>query len=496
MMETRSVFEQRLFYGLLALLVWLPLPLASNRPWAVALFEIWIALLGLMWLVGWQRKAVMPGAAVSSAKPMLLLLVIWLIYLALSLLPLPFAWRLALSPESAAVYSLAGVDGWAPLSVYPYEGFLYWMKSIAYALLFVLVLLLVNSKQRLVLLAYTLVLSGLFQAFFGSIMTLSGVEYGFFVPKEAYVGYATGTFVNRNHLAGYLEMTLAIGIGLMMASSSRGEKTRSWRQRLRSLISLLLSQKMVLRLMLAMMVIALVLTRSRMGNTAFFASMLVAGLICLLVFRAQSGSVREMFSRRDTRATVILLSSLMVIDLFIVGAWFGVEKVMARIEQSSTSRDADRIEVSLRTIKLWQDYPLTGSGGGSFHMVFPRYRPDTIVSSYDHAHQDYLEIAADTGILGLGLLGLMVLLSFLAALVALHRRHDPLMRGMAFASVMGISALLIHSTVDFNLQIPANAATFMVVLALGWIALNLDKRRSSNNGSGRGAGRGASSHAK
>lgn len=475
MMQT-SVFEQRLFHALLALLVWLPLPFASNRLWAEALFEISAMLLGLLWLLGWQRKAVMPGAAVSAAKPMLWLLAIWLLYLALTLLPLPLAWRLVLSPESAAMYQLAGVNGWAPLSVHPYEGFLYWMKSFSYALLFVLILLLVNSKQRLVLLAYALVLSGLFQAFYGSMMTLSGVEYGFFAKKEAYLGFATGTFVNRNHLAGYLEMILAIGIGLMMASSSTGETIKTWRQHLRSLINLLLSQKLVLRLMLAMMVIALVLTRSRMGNTAFFASMLVAGLICLWVFRVQSGSVREMFSRRETRATVILLSSLMVIDLFIVGAWFGVEKVMARIEQSSMSHDADRVEVSLNTLKLWRDYPLVGAGGGSFHVVYPRYRPGTIGAYYDHAHEDYLEIAADTGIVGLGLLGLMVLMSFVAALAALKRRRDPLMRGMAFASVMGIMALLIHSTVDFNLQIPANSATFMVVLALGWIALNLDKR--------------------
>ena len=475
MIGIRSLFEQRLFYGLLVLLVWLPLPLASNRVWAEAIFEILVVLLALMWLFGWQRKSVIPGAVFFAAKPMLWLLVMWLLYLAFMLLPLPLSLRLMLSPESAAIYKLAGVEGWASLSVYPYEGYLYLMKSVAYALLFVLVLLLVNSKQRLVLLAYTLVFSGLFQAFFGSMMTLSAVEYGFFVKKESYLEFATGTFVNRNHLAGYLEMTLAIGIGLMMASSSTGEKIRSWRQRLRSLISLLLSQKMVLRLMLAMMVIALVLTRSRMGNTAFFASMLVAGLICLLVFRAQSGSVRQMFSHNKTRATVILLSSLMVIDLFIVGTWFGVEKVMTRIEQSSTVKDAERIEVSLTTIKLWQDYPLTGAGGGSFHMVYPRYRPGTVVGNYDHVHEDYLEIAADNGIVGLGLLGMMVGASFLAALSALRRRRNPLMRGMAFASVMGIIALLIHSTVDFNLQIPANAATFMVILALGWIALNLDK---------------------
>jgi len=144
-------------------------------------------------------------------------------------------------------------------------------------LLFTLTLLLVSNKHRLVMLGYTLVFSAVFQAFYGSMMTLSGLEYGFFVEKAAYVGFATGTFVNRNHLAGYLEMASAIGIGLLMATTSNRVRVRSWRQRLRNLVNLMLSQKLLLRLMLAMMVIALVLTRSRMGNTGFFSSMLVAG---------------------------------------------------------------------------------------------------------------------------------------------------------------------------------------------------------------------------
>jgi O-antigen ligase len=472
---SHSNFEQRLFYSLLALLVWLPLPYASNRLWAEPIFEISVVLIALFYVFGWQRRWVKPGAGYSSAKPMLWLLALWLVYLGLTVLPLPISLRLSLSPESVMQYQMTGVDV-APLSLVPYVTLTYWLKSAAYSTLFALVLLLVNSKQRLVLLAYTLVLSGVFQAFFGSMMTLSGLEYLLFQKKEAYIGFATGTFVCRNHLAGYLEMTLAIGIGLLLASWSSDETIRTWKQRVRSLLRLLLSAKLLLRVMLAIMVIALVLSRSRMGNTAFFASMMIAGVIGLVMFRAQAGSVQKMFSKRETRSMVILLSSLLVIDLFIVGAWFGVEKVVARIEQSSVTHDADRVEVSQNTFKLWQDYPLVGAGGGGFHSVYPRYRPDTIGAYYDHAHQDYLEIAADTGIVGLGLLGAMVLMSLGAALLAMRRRNDPLMRGMAFASVMGIIALLIHSTVDFNLQIPANSATFMVILALGWIALSLEKQ--------------------
>ena len=75
--------------------------------------------------------------------------------------------------------------------------------------------------------------------------------------------------------------------------------------------------------------------------------------------------------------------------------------------------------------------------------------------------------ASDYGVVVTGLLMLAVLLCFISAIRAQIKRKDPLMRGIAFSCTMAVIALAIHSTVDFNLQIPANAATFMVILALG-----------------------------
>ncbi len=468
-------FEQRLFLAFLLLLVWLPLPLGSNRPWAEAIFIVWTSLLALAYLAGLHRGAMQPGAAFDGARPALWLLAAWLVWLSLQWLPMPAGLR----PPS---HGLSAEAAWAPLSLDPFATFRYWLKSLSYVALFALTLLLVNSKFRLAILGYTLIFSGLFQAFYGGVMALSGLEYGFFVKKTAYLANATGTFVNRNHLAGYLEMVLAVGIGLLLATQYQKERALSWRQHLRNLLSLMFSHKLPLRLALAIMVIALVLTRSRMGNTAFFASMLTAGLAALSIYRRQAGSVSGMLRRDDMRSAVILIASLVVIDLFIVGAWFGVEQVAERIANSSLSQDADRIDVSRGTLGLIADHPLAGTGGGSFHLAYMPYRTKEIVSYYDHAHQDYLEIAADTGLVGAGLLGLVVLTSLLAALKAFARRRDALMRGMAFASIMGTVALLIHATVDFNFQIPANAATFMTILAMGWIALHLDRQERGAHG--------------
>src|SRR5207302_1426276 len=93
------------------------------------------------------------------------------------------------------------------------------LQTLAYLLFFCLTLLLVNNKSRIKLLAQAIILGGVFQAAYGSLMTLSGLEHGIFIDQQD-VGVATGTFINRNHLAGYLEMCLATGVGLMLAELS------------------------------------------------------------------------------------------------------------------------------------------------------------------------------------------------------------------------------------------------------------------------------------
>jgi O-antigen ligase len=106
--------------------------------------------------------------------------------------------------------------------------------------------------------------------------------------------------------------------------------------------------------------------------------------------------------------------------------------------------------------------------------VFTAYRDRNLVPlTFDHAHNDYLEFLLEFGVGGLALLGAAVLGSLVAAVSVLRRRRDPLLRGCAFASLMGIGAILIHSTADFNLRIPANAALFMVLLALPWLGRGL-----------------------
>ena len=438
-----------IFVCYLILLVWAPIPLGSNRPWAWSLLALWVLALTLWWLAGWMRGKYAYNPIIHAAWPMLLCALLWLVYVWLQLLPLPIGILERLSPEAARWHIMAAAPdalAAAPLTLDRYATLEGACKSTAYIAFFALSLILLQDRDRIRWAAYILIASGVLQALYGALISLQSLG-------EA----ASGTFVNRNHYAAYLAMCLSAGIGVLIASLS-GEKSPSWGRFFRNLMQWMITPKMALRLGLVVMVIALVLTRSRMGNSSFFISLLVTGAIGLAL------------SKRATKSMVVLIVSLVAIDVFIVGTYFGTQRVVQRIAQT-TAETEDRDEVAAYAFSMWKDYPVFGSGLGSFPVVFPRYSAEGTAMSYTHAHNDYVEFAAEVGVIGLSLLGLMVLMSFAVALRAQYLRRDPLMRGVSFAAMMGILTLMIHSAVDFNLQIPANALTFMLLLALACISL-------------------------
>lgn len=367
------------------------------------------------------------------------------------------------SQASWILFVLAGVQLWVlcqwilNLTLTPYDTFMAFLRGLGYTTFFGWTLLVLTSPQKIIRIIWVVTIAAASQAVYGSFMVMTGIEYGFLLKKWAYQGLATGTFVNRNHLAGYLEMATALGIGFLLAQTTH--YSGSWRQRTRQLIKMLLSEKVILRLLLAMMVIGLVMTRSRMGNTAFFASLSITGVMALLFFK------------HKTRSTTILLSSLLIIDIAIVGTFFGVDKVAERLQNTSEQTEK-RDEVFRDTVTMWQSAPLTGTGASSFIYTFPKFKSEDIVDPnyVNNAHNDYLQFLAEFGAPATLALGSTVLFSLWTAIQAMRKRRSELHRGMGFASTMGIIAIGIHSTVDFNLQIPANAYMFVFLMALAFIA--------------------------
>lgn len=448
-------FEALLFGLFLLVLFWAPLPFGSNRPWAAALLFLLLSFLCVAWLLLCCAGAAgLPRLAWRRGRWPLLILSFVPLWIFVQTLPLPGGLVSFISPRAAFLH---GVSGPLPISLDVAATRLYLLKSLSCLCAFILVLGLVSSARRAEILLWTLVLSGVFQATYGVLMVLSGLELGFFVEKYTGHGVATGTFVNRNHLAGYLVMTLAAGTGLLVARLSESSPA-TLRQRIRDTLRLLLSRKIILRVMLALMVIALVMTRSRMGNLAFFAALGVAGVVAVYC------------GRRLSRALIVLLISLFVVDAVIVGQWFGFDKVVERLGETAPDTQ-QRLTLSARSSSILADFPLTGSGGGSFYSVFTFYKDVGSTGDYEHAHNDYLELASDLGIPALLLLGVVLVMALARAFRLQGRDHSRLQRGTGFTLVVVITWVVLHSAVDFNLQIPANSATVCALLALAFASL-------------------------
>ncbi|AOS97187.1 O-Antigen ligase [Microbulbifer aggregans] len=446
--------ERGLFYALLVLLFWLPVPLGSHRPWAWALLEVWaFALLGGWLLVNAYSPRLQD---LKPFAPLLGLFALFQVWVGLQVLPLPMGLMEAISPERAAHFLTADPQAaLGTLSLDPNQTHIGLLKGLSYWCLLFLAVALVNTPQRLKLTALVIVLTGTFQAFYGVLLALSGSETTWILgfPNST---IATGGFRYKNHFGNFLVLCLCFGIGLLIASLSR-KKAGSLREFLRGTLATLMNGKAVVRLCLAMMVIGLVMSHSRMANTAFFASLSITGVLGLLLIRKKS------------RSLTVLLASLLVIDLFIVGSWFGVEKLKNRLENTSFTQET-RDEVNRYGLALIEQHPLAGTGGGSFYSAFPSVKGPEIQTFYDLAHNDYLQFAIEFGLPAMVLLGIAVLWSLMHAFSALRERRDSLMQGMAFAAVMAIIAELIMLLTDFHLQAPATAIYFLLCLALAWQA--------------------------
>lgn len=482
--QTESGRDLAQLWALFALIVYTPLPLASDRPWALALLGLLTGSL-LLWIV--LRPGGRPvDLAWQSARIPLILLGLWMALLAMQLVPLPGAWINALDQRASNGFAIQDMSS-GTISIDPYSTRLYLAKACMLTVVFWLVVTLVNSRRRIEWMAKVIVFSGLLQALLGVALMATGTTFElFFVPMRD--GRAHGTFVSPNNFAGYLELTLAMGIGLMIAKLD-SRPAVNWRQLMHGWLALLLGEKALLRVSLIIMVVGLVASRSRMGNSAFLASLLITGVLAVIVMKYITRKTREKHTFDMTRSMIIFITSLIVLDVFIIGGVVGVEKVVQRIQNTNMETQAVQEHVNVQpmpvhsqeesveqrsraaryAIPIVRDFSMFGTGGGTFHLAFPHYQPADVQGFFDHAHNDFVEFASEVGLTGVLLLAWTVAHSVWQSVKQLLYSHDQLSRGMAFASLMGIASLSIHASVDFNFQNPANAMLFLIVLSLPYL---------------------------
>jgi O-antigen ligase len=473
--DTESgVRDTWVFWGVLALIVWAPLPIGSNRLWAGGLLICFAIFLLLGTALAWRRSATLAFQRLRLFRWPLGVFASMVMLAWLQTAVLPASWVAAISPNAAAIQAPAP---WMTLSLDVYQSRYMAALSFAYFAVFLVVLLTVRHAGRLDKLAQVLVWSGVLQTVLGAVLFSMKAEYRIFFTDVEHTRMI-GTFVYHNSLAGYLCMCLSIGVGLMLARlSGHSAPAMTWKARMVNALKFILSDKMRLRLLLIVMVIGLVLTRSRMGNTAFFAALLIVGSVAIVL------------ARKTAPKTIMLIASLIVIDVLVIGTWVGLEKVVERVQDTEVmiadggkSESIEARSWAARTaIPIVMDYPLVGTGGGSFYNLFLSYRSENYGAVFwDHAHNDFVEIATDFGLLGLGILGLLVALTLWTVIKVMARRKSALPWGIAFGVAMSVVALLVHSAVDFNLQIPANAMTMVIILAMGWLSYTLPSKASAS----------------
>jgi O-antigen ligase len=272
--------------------------------------------------------------------------------------------------------------------------------------------------------------------------------------------------VYHNQLANYLALCLSIGIGVLISQLSLKGSGYQVRHKVRDIALVLLSSKMLIRLSLIIMIIALILTRSRMGNSAFFLALAAISIFSFF------------FYHRKPKYLRLLILSFFIIDLILVGTIFGVEKVKQRLLETSLASET-RDEVVRDSIPMILEYPIFGMGGGSFYSSFSQYQAQPYSGFYDHAHNDYIQFSVELGLPITLLLGAMVLYCLFVSLKTIVKRKIPLYQGISFGCAVAIIHMLLHSTVDFSLQSPAIALVFIGILSLALISSNLKRERRS-----------------
>lgn len=456
------------FALLMVYLAWLPIPLGSNRPWAWALLELGAYGLFAWWCLGYWRGVQTLNSAVTSARAGFWILGLWLGYLFFQCIPLP-AWLLGvLSPGTREFYLTAFPDqgGAGSLSLDRGATLEQFLRTGAYGALFFLVLALTTSRERLVGLAGTLAVVGVVESLFGLSVFFAGADswyqHWLWQLSEGAAYAVTGTYVNRNHFAGLMEVTIAMALGLALARYSGGYLVNGVRAHLWGLSEMLLDGRGALLFSVLIMLAAMVFSTSRGGIVSLGLAVLTLTILAATRFGRRSVEVR--------------LAPWLLLAAALAGLWLGYGQLAREME--ATGLSSNRLEIWAPVRHMVADRPLTGSGAGTFRWLYPAYKQDAGLGGlfFEHAHNDYLEILAEQGLIGLGLSGLFVGFCLRRLFQAWGRRGDRLARGILFGSLTGSLALLIHATVDFNFQIPANAAYFFVLLATGLVASGIPSK--------------------
>jgi O-antigen ligase len=368
------------------------------------------------------------------------------------LVPMPPAALRVVSPGSFSFYNdhlLLPLTAWKPISVSPPDT----LRGLAFLAGFSLLYLAVFRemadgpwRRRLMLTvagagaAITLV------AFLQAVSSEPHKIYGLWRPRWDWAVF--GPYVNRNHFAGYLVMAAPVAMGFALEALSRLRSAWVLRRRRRLLLGEREGAAVVRWSAVVMVIVAgLLASQSRGGVSAFAAATLVVLLLIL------SGRVLPL-TARDRGWTAIAVLALVAAGLY----WIGPGGVLDAFETRGVR--ASRLDLWRDMLPMVPRFPVFGVGWNAFATAYPWYQTIWRTEWIGEAHNDYLQVLLDGGIVGLLLVAGLLTVVFRGALARAPR--SPLDLGL-FGALL---AFALHEVVDFNGQIPANAATWVSLAAL------------------------------
>ncbi len=465
----RKVIE----YGILGLIVFSPLPAASVYEWSILVIELSVlVMMGAYVLMGERLHKNEP--LMDSLRWPRIMFVGFFVFLIVQMLPLPKFLVKILSPSSFAFQERFLPDfserNFISFSLIPAHTLREGLEILAYFLLGFLIVKTVRERQQIMRIFYMLAGMGAFQALYGLFELYNKNPRILFYEKMYGLDSVSGTFVNRNHFSGYMEMIIPLAIGLVIAKIDLFSLMNlRWRDRILRLSEKGLSTSILLSVSIVVMAIAVIFSKSRSGVfLILFAFILFLGMIVLFFRRSED----------QKRLTRNFVAGVFIVIIF-VSLYIGIDATIERFALDKLLREG-RPTYWANTAELFADYPLLGTGLGTFPSLYPdREAGDTLIRLY-HAHNDYIEYLSELGVVGMVLLLGGILYILIKSFLVWKGRRHPEVKGLGLGGIIAIICILIHSLTDFNLHIPANMLLFSVVLSLTAVVV-FYKRGEANN---------------
>jgi len=465
------IYRKVIDCGILGLIVFIPLPAASVYEWSILVIQLAALVMVAAYILMIEKPRIDERLSDLLKWPKALFTGFF-VFLVIQILPLPKSLVKIFSPSSYAFQESYLPDfsnvKFISFSLIPAHTLRDGLAILPYFLLGFLIVRTVTDRRQIIRIFYALIGMGTFQAVYGLYELYNKNPRILFYEKMYNLDSATGTFVNRNHFSGYLEMIVPLAIGLVIARVDLlSLMDLRWRDRLLRLSEKKLATSLLVSLSIIAMAVAVIFSKSRSGLFLIVFSFILFFGLMLQFFRGTEDQ-----KRRTKKIIAIGFLVIVFISLYV-----GIEATIERFALDKLLREG-RPTYWANTTEIIKDYPVFGTGLGTFPSLYPdKEEGEKLIRLY-HAHNDYLEYLSELGIVGFMLLLGGILYILVKSFLVWRGRRQPEVKGLALGGIVAIVCILIHSLTDFNLHIPANMLLFSVVLSLTAVIVYFKPRES------------------